>query len=114
HVTDRRHCRIVGKLHIDDRTAWRRAQDLRRHIEHGISPALPGEPDDHLACLNDLARLGPYDGYHTLGVSLELGEIDLIMGRLELSFGRLNLRFRRAELSLSLIVIGPGCPALRE
>ena len=70
----------------------RRADHLRRHVEHRVAPVLAREAHDHLPGLHHLAGLGTHLGDHALGVGLELGEADLVLGEAELGLGRLDLR----------------------
>ena len=73
----------------------RGADHLRRHVEHRVTPALARQPDDHLAGLHDLARLGPDRGHHALGIRVQLGEADLVLGEPQLRLRRLDLRAGR-------------------
>src|SRR5262249_58812730 len=95
HMADCGYRGIVGELHIDDRVARCRSQDLSRDVEDRIPPPLTREPDDHLACLYDFAGLRAHGGDDTFGVSLELGEINLIVSRLLLRFRSFDLCLRR-------------------
>ena len=42
------HRRVVGQRRSEPRGRGRRADELGRHVEHGVAPALAGDLDDHL------------------------------------------------------------------
>ena len=92
----RDHLGIVAQRHGDDRIARRRADQLRRHVEHGVAAVLAGDTRDHLADLNDLAGARSDRGNDARRVGFQFGEADQILRGLELRFGGFDLRLRRS------------------
>ena len=80
--------------------------NLRRHVEHRVKPALPGDPDDHLPRLHDLAGLGTTGGHGSSTVGLKGRIADPVLGNLQL---RRRVVYRRLGILQRLLcLIKPG------
>ena len=94
--------------------ARRRAEQLRRHVEDGIAPALAGEPNDHLPRLHHLARFRASGRHRSGRVRLKGRPADAIPGDLQLSFRVIDLGLRTLQRVLRLVEPGSGCVAVRQ
>ena len=113
HPSDRHHAGIVRQPHCDLRVARRRAKQLGRHVEDGVAPTLPGEPNDHLPGLHHLARFRTSRRHRSGGVGCKGRPADTVSGDPQLSFGVVDLRLRVLQGVLRLIEPGAGCVAVR-
>ena len=87
---------------------------MSRHVEYGVAPTLPGEPNDHLTRLHHLARFRTSCRHRPGGVRRKGGPADTVPGDLQLSFSIVDLRLRVLQGVLRLIEPGSGCVAVRQ
>ena len=103
---------ILGQGDLNHRVAGSRADELGRHVEHGVAPALAGDLDDHLPGPDHLAGLGALVGHGALGVRVEVGVAQLFLRIAQLGLGRVDVRLGCLEPLLGLVEQNAGGEAL--
>jgi hypothetical protein len=76
---------------------------LRRHVEDRVASALPGEANNHLSGLYDLARFCAHSRHRSRGIGIQRGPADAVPRNRQLRLRVFDLGLRILQRLVSLI-----------